>query len=174
MKLFGCVFYSTLCLNRYQLLFASPLTFQSPSLDSGCVLKELSTPLQLTSTDLPSSHTVAGTEGHSQNTQAHARPYGWSDPSVMLAFAQDFPLSPVTSTRTIFLPPPLGSYGDNEWHKFQIQDCLHRKQTSMQHMSWITTYQPKPTRSPWQTQSHPEPASFSFHYHHPSQEDSHW
>ena len=64
----------TLHLKRYQLLLANPLTFHMPSLDSGWVLNAISTPLQLNSTDLPSSHTIAGTESHSQNTHAQALP----------------------------------------------------------------------------------------------------
>ena len=70
----------TLHLKRYQLLFANPLTFHIPSLDSGCVLNAISTPLQLNSTVLPSSHTSAGIALLCQNTQAHARPKGWSSP----------------------------------------------------------------------------------------------
>mmetsp|Transcript_33157 Transcript_33157/g.75700 ORF Transcript_33157/g.75700 Transcript_33157/m.75700 type:complete len:94 (-) Transcript_33157:1679-1960(-) len=71
---------TTECLSRYQLLFANPRTFHSPSLDSGWLLNAMSTPLQLSTTLLPSSHTVAGTLSHSQKTQAHALPYGCDAP----------------------------------------------------------------------------------------------
>lgn len=96
---------TTLATTRCQALLLIPRKFHIPKFESGCTLYPASTALHITVTsELVKLSGIATST--SQMVQAHARSRGWSEPSFSVAMCQVLPLSMLTSTRMMALPPP--------------------------------------------------------------------